>query len=276
MKTSKIKGSEILTTLTNLRFSIAFIICAIIFFIFSEILILIQIDWDQNNILASIIKNLGSLFFVTGLLSVYWDLKGKRTFTSELLEKFDLSQEIEKSGVTNIYANFQQLETSWVEIFTNVREIDLFFTYAQTWRITHRNKFIAASEIDKITVRIVLPNIEDSSLMERLAVRCQESVGELITNIIKTKKDFVKLRNELKNQSSLRIWKTKILSNYSIHRYDNMGLIAFYNHRVGRLPVPTLVCKKDGEYFNYILKEFEWILNNDLNLTKEIDYEKWI
>jgi hypothetical protein len=49
---------------------------------------------------------------------------------------------------------------------------------------------------------------------------------------------------------------------FSFYRFNNKAVFALYNHRAGRLPVPTFVCEEGGFLFRYLTDEIEGILAN--------------
>jgi hypothetical protein len=49
------------------------------------------------------------------------------------------------------------------------------------------------------------------------------------------------------------------------------AILAFYNHRKGRVPVPTFICDEDGFLFEYLSKEYEDIIANAQKYTRPTD-----
>jgi hypothetical protein len=83
--------------------------------------------------LQEILRELGALLFVTGVITVLWDLFGKRALLDETLAKVGLSTDIEAAGLSGIQPLFQSDELEWDSYFSTGKSLELFFISAHGW-----------------------------------------------------------------------------------------------------------------------------------------------
>jgi len=72
-----------------------------------------------------------------------------------------------------------------------------------------------------------------------------------------------------KAKGELEIYFSAIVPVFTFYRFNNKAVFALYNHRVGKLPVPTVICDNEGFLFHYITAEFEGILADER--TRRVD-----
>ncbi len=76
------------------------------------------------------LRELGALLVVTGVLSVFWELRGRRALTDEVLAAAELSTDITNAGLKRIATHY--LDVEWDGLLKEANHVDLFFTYGRT------------------------------------------------------------------------------------------------------------------------------------------------
>lgn len=79
----------------------------------------------------------GALLFITGVITLLWDLYGKRALLDEVLAKAQLSKDIDVAGIDRVMDSFQSRNLDWTPYFDKASTLDIFFAYGHTWRNTH-------------------------------------------------------------------------------------------------------------------------------------------
>lgn len=71
---------------------------------------------EHHPRLEVVVREAGALVFVTGLLSVFWELLANRSLANEIIAKVGISQQILASGLLKITPNFHR-DINWPELF---------------------------------------------------------------------------------------------------------------------------------------------------------------
>lgn len=82
------------------------------------------------------ISQIGGLLLATGLLAIIWDLAAKRAFANEMFSIARIATDIKEAGVERVSLRYLQ-DVEWDRLFESAREIDIFVSYASTWRKVH-------------------------------------------------------------------------------------------------------------------------------------------
>src|SRR5207248_11164388 len=93
-----------------------------------------------------------------------------------------------------------------------------------------------------------------------------------VKGAIEDAKEFFEHRKK-KSKGTVELYFTRILPVFSFYRFNNKVVFALYNHRLGRLPVPSFVCDEEGFLFRYFTDEFEGI-RGDEQRTRRIDTQQ--
>src|SRR4051812_18277200 len=89
--------------------------------------------WINHGAFRNLMENLGGLLIVAAGLGVVWELFGKRAFAREVLETARVAAQIETTGLKKIGVQWVD-DAGWNELFGGVKKLDIFVTYASTWR----------------------------------------------------------------------------------------------------------------------------------------------
>jgi hypothetical protein len=205
--------------------------------------------------LDTTIREAGALLFVTGVLGVFWDLLGRRALTTELLTAAELSGDITTAGLKRIATHY--LDVEWDGLLEGANHVDLFFSYARTWRATHATPLRHLVARDGTRLRVVLPDRENAPLMEALAAKFRYQVSELARHIEDAESDFANLARQAADGATVELRRTTEFPVYSYYRLDRRCFVVFYSQAPGRVDVPTLECEQGGTLSGFFRGQFE-------------------
>ena len=207
---------------------------------------------------GSIVRELGVLLFASVALAVLWDLAGKRAFADEILAKANMSRDLADAGIDVVVRSFQDKRIPWEDLFKNACKLDIFVSYAHTWRNTNLERIDSMLSDSDAKIRVVLPDPDDAEIVKGLATRYESKPEDVVREITAAKAFFEHRKSKAKGK--IEIYFVRMLSLFSFYRFNNKVVFALYNHRTGRLPVPTFVADEDGFLFKYFTEEIEGII----------------
>jgi hypothetical protein len=215
-------------------------------------------DWWKNyEVWQTVVQNVGSLLLVTVVITILWELWGKRAFLDEVLAKAQVSKEIAFAGITKITDSFHH-DIDWRSYFRTVNKLDIFFAYARTWRNTYTQELQEVASREDARIRVVLPDPENEQTVIELARRFNYTPEELRTLIREAETQFRSLRSSIGAKGAhIDIWFLPAAPLFTFYRFDRIAILALYSHCRERVPVPTFVCEMGGTLYDYIRKEFE-------------------
>lgn len=169
-----------------------------------------------------------------------------------------------KSYVTQANQNYQLIEfpkINWEEVLLGASKVDIIVHYFDTW-IRNNDKLLEEVFSKNGTIRIILPNEENKSLVKTIKLRFPEYEEKLIKSKIHgTKEKLSMIRNRV-NNGTLNIYETDELGYYCGIKIDEKYLIySSYDHIRNnmRIEAPTFIIRIDKEQNvnNWFSKEFE-------------------
>lgn len=262
MKKSKFLSERV--TLRNYVIASALFIIGILLLIWAGV----KEYWAYNTNIQSFIETLGSTLLVTGIITVAWDLIGKRAFAEEILSKVSMSQELMQAGIIQVVPSSQSREIDWDDLFQKASEVDLLF-YGSSWWINQNFKNLESFVKRQHTrLRVVLPDLDDSHTMLESSRRINATAEKEIRIITGALNDFRNLVEQYP-KANIEIWLLKKSLLFSVFRFGNKAVLSPYSHRASSVGVPTIVCVEDGEIFRFIESELISIFN-DKNTNRKL------
>ncbi len=205
-------------------------------------------------------SNLGALVFVTGLISTAWELVGKRAFVDELFTLFSISKSAAEAGIIDYSKSFQDQKIDWESLFENLSQIDLLFWGSSTWRNHHFDRFEKFVRRKRTQLTVILPDFRDLNTIENIAYQMNKKKDDVEKYINEAIEYFIRLHKK-KPSAKMSIWLIKQPSWFSVFRFDNTAVVSLYSHRHEHVSVPTWICTKEGNLFNFIEKEIDAIVD---------------
>lgn len=201
------------------------------------------------------LRELGALLVVTGVLSVFWELRGRRALTGEVLAAAELSSDITSAGLKRIATHYLNVE--WDGLLNEANHVDLFFTYARTWRNTHATGLRRLVARDGTRLRVVLPDRDNEALMALLAAKFSYTTEELRDLVDGAEQDFANLRRQAAAGASVELHRTDEFPVFSYYRLDRRCFGVLYSQASGRFDVPTFECEQGGSLAAFFRDQFE-------------------
>ena len=149
--------------------------------------------WRTHEGGDALINNLGALLVISVALGLIWELAGRRSFAREVLETFNVSADLDTAGIRHIGTRWLQ-DPDWVELFKNVRELDVFVAYGSTWRNTHLGQLQDMASHSGRHINVYLADPNNENLVQTLAARFDQTASDLRQRVADTKEDFESLR----------------------------------------------------------------------------------
>jgi len=204
--------------------------------------------------LQAVIRDLGALLVASITVANLWDLFSKRAFLTELLATTQLAEDITEAGITTITSDFYR-GIDWPSLFASTDSLDLFFTYGGTWRGSNRVDLQRLANRKGARVRVMLPDPDNPQVIAELAHRFRQTAEDVKRRIEGAKQDLEQIFNQC--QAEFSLWYLPLAPVYSVYRFGNLAVVAFYNHGRGKmLDIPTFVAKQGGTLYQFVTGEF--------------------
>ena len=193
----------------------------------------------------------------------------------DLIAKTKLAEEVRGAKLTTFTNDFWY-GVNWLELFRNVKRLDLFFSYARSWMNSHTPQLQALAKRPGARIRVILPDPDDNQLMTYLAQRFSNKPEEVRNNIENTKKDLLKIFVEPFSKSkNLRppdfsLYYLAAAPLFTFYRFDHEVVLAMYKHRPSRGGIPILIGEEGGTIFEFVMQEIEAFTDEKEGLTRRI------
>jgi hypothetical protein len=218
--------------------------------------------WVGRGGVQALVNQLGSILVVSVSLALIWELLGKRAFAREIFENSRTIGDIEASGIQSIGTDYVS-DPDWGELFTGVRELDVFVAYARTWRNSHLERLRDLARVKGARIRVILPDPECLETVSTLARRFDMAEETLRSAIEEARQDFIGLRNP--GGAEVQVYYRKGDLVFSLYRFDARAVVTLYSHSQRRGQVPNLVCKSSGTIYGFVVDEFNGVLEQSRN-----------
>lgn len=226
--------------------------------------------WPINiKLILSILGELGTLLIATGIVTFLWEKSAKRSFFEEIMEKIKLSEQVRNSGLVTITTKAYR-EIDWHKLFENVKELDMCFAYARTWR--HMNTLYLqdlASRSD-VKIRVMIPDPENIDVISELSRRFEINQDELKKQINEAIAELDSIFDKNCN-AKYSLWYLRIAPIFTFYRFDNTAIITLQRYGRDRGELPTFEVTKGGDLYRFIEFELNSILDEENGLARSID-----
>jgi hypothetical protein len=241
-------------TIVNLK-AIIFMVVSLVAGV--ALLFLSSDDARWSLAVRTFLGQLGGTLVAGTALALFWELWGKRAFADELITKMNLSSDLEKAGLVEVLHDYK--EVRWDAHFESAVQLDIAFAYGRTWRNFHNSKIEELAKRSGATIRVVLPDADDSLVMSTLAIRFDMTVPDLKKAVREAAQFFLDLSA---HGATVEVRFRTGDYMFSSYRIGSAIVLALYAHGRVRQSVPTLVCKEGGELFDFARQDFEAMIKN--------------
>ncbi|WP_354156819.1 hypothetical protein [Arthrobacter sp. UYCu512] len=211
-------------------------------------------EWFEGALpLQTTLNQIAGLVIASGLLSVGWELVGRRHFAAEILANAQLSAEVVDAGLLRLTDQYLD-DIEWSELFDGVSKIDIAVAYGRTWRNTHSARLRAVARRPGTRIRVFLPDPDDDLTMRVLANRFDTTVEALQETVRESVRAFSDLKQE--GGGDVEVYVRAGDAVFSCYRFDNRAVMTMYSHgRKRRTSVPTFVVRS-GKLYQFVYDEF--------------------
>ncbi|TDO89824.1 hypothetical protein [Enemella evansiae] len=172
-------------------------------------------DWA-----ATTLSQVGGVLIATGVISIYWDVKGRRELLDELKTIVDQNSAARELGLLDWSKHYLE-DRLWPDL-KNATSIDFCSVYAAQWRRRHMPALRAAASKGAV-IRIVVPDPDDVSLMRSIATRIGMNADDLTKKVQSAIEEFSDISPQ--NNGSVKVFKLKHALNYSMYRVDDRLIV---------------------------------------------------
>ena len=168
-----------------------------------------------------------------------------------------LAADTATAGLLRIGANYLN-ELDWDVLFAEVRELDIFVAYGQTWRNLHARHLHQLAQRAEARVRVFLPDPADEATVSVLADRFAITPDELIRRVEATREEYERIRQP--DGATIEVYYRAGDRMFSFYRLDRIAVVGFYSHRHDRLSsIPVFVCAAPGSLYQFVTDELQAI-----------------
>lgn len=240
---AQVNDSE--TNLRMLALAVGAVVVAILLFWISN-----QDSWyEETSAWQATWNQIAALIVATALITIGWELFGKRTFASEVLQKAQLSAEIVDAGIVRVTDSYLE-EVEWAELFDPASRLDIVVAYARTWRNAQAQRLQELASRRGTRIRVFLPDPEDPMTMSVLADRFNTKPDLLAQTVHEAIEGFAAFGNN--SQGAVEVWVRPGDAVFTCYRFDSRAVLTLYSHgKDRRTSVPTFVVRS-GKLMRFI------------------------
>jgi hypothetical protein len=197
-----------------------------------------NVSWfNSHKALQATVNQVGGLAITIGGLAILWDLRAKRAFMNEVLEKAKLAADVSAAGIDRVTMNWT--DVPWDDLFKNSKRVAVFIAYGSSWRKLHWSKIEEFAKDKGNSLRLFLPDPFDEPTMRVLAQRYASTPQKIQENVLETAQEFANLKPSF--AADIRIYYRAGDPTYTCYHFDDKVLVTLYANRRKRGDVPTLL-----------------------------------
>lgn len=197
-----------------------------------------NIHWfDLHTTLQTTVNQFGGLAITTGGLAILWDLRAKRDFMHEVLEKVRISSDVTAAGVDRV--TMKWMDIPWDDLFRNSKHVSVFISYGSSWRKNNWQTIEKFAAVKGNSLRLFLPDPNDEPTMQILAQRYGYNSAKVRAAVLETTEEFARLGTSC--AADVRIYYRVGDPTYTSYFFDEQVLVTLYANRRRRSNVPTLL-----------------------------------
>lgn len=251
------------------RSTLMALLYALIFFLVGAALVFLGELQPLTSWLHAVLREMGAIIVAVAAISVLFELVLRRAFFAELTSASQLADEIHRAGILTVSTDFYH-GIDWQGLFRSSTQVDVYFSYARTWRNANRDSIAAFAARKEAVLRVFLPDSQDPRLVEHLAERFSMTPDELQGAIDEAARDFVQVFKDQQGKAKLEIWFVKIQPVYTFYLFNEGVVMALYNHQRRKTAVPVFVAGRNGYIYDFVTREVEYFLDPSKNAARRV------
>jgi len=189
---------------------------------------------------------------------MYADFRGPSKYPTGLVHLADALRPVaDASGLSHLYSDFVDIDR-WPDFFQASASLDLLVMYAASWRNTYLKHIRALLKKPKARLRVILPDVTSSSLLEVYAPRLRLEPRELRNRIEQAIEDF----SGLAKYGIVEVYSSPKYFNHAMYLFDTRCVFALYSFSPNRNATPAFVTD-DGWFTTFMREDFDYLISND-------------
>lgn len=220
-----------------------------------------RVEEAKYHKISIVMEESGAALFISGVLAVLWELGGKRRFADEILAKANMSRDLSEAGI-DVVAFFKDKRIDWEQLFKNASRLDIFVSYAHSWRNTYSERIDQLLTDKDAKMRVILPDPDNEEVLKALGSRFDLQPAVVRQEITEAMRFFESRKKKASCKGIVEIYLTQLIPLFTFYRFNGKGVFSIYNHSKEQIPVPAFVCNKDGFLFEFLSKELNGILDS--------------
>jgi hypothetical protein len=225
-------------------------------------------DSKMHPILVPLLGDLGALLIASVPLSVVLDLFVKRALIEEIFEQASFVQNMREAGILKIGLDYIH-DVQWRELFETSKNIDIFFSYANTWRGANVQFLRSASHRPGTNIRFVLPDPESEQVMQELARRFSKTSNDVV-RLIQQAEEELRSIFSAGTLSNFSLWYSSEPPLFTMYRFDGVLVLALYKHTRERGGVPVFISRENALLYKFAMADFDAFVAADGALARKV------
>jgi hypothetical protein len=210
--------------------------------------------FESHKALQATANQVGGLVITTGGLALLWDLRAKRDFMDEVLEKVRIASDVSAAGVDRV--TMKWMDIPWDDLFKGSKHVSVFISYGSSWRKNHWPTIEKFAAVKGNSLKLFLPDPDDDATMQVLARRYDYPPQKVRYNVLETAEEFAKLGTAASCAADIRIYYRAGDPTYTCYCFDERVLVTLYANRRRRGDIPTLLVGK-GTFRDFFKEDLE-------------------
>lgn len=206
--------------------------------------------------IKELLKELGATVFSLGIIALVWELFARRTFMREVLDSVELADQVADSGLQQICWNYN-LDIPWEELFNRSTDVDLFFSYARTWRHSNYPHIERLVSRKGTKLRVILPNANNPAITAELARRFDTTPQEVCDSIRQAAGYYLSLPAQFPDKGEVECRFVDACPLMAIYLFSESGVLSLHSHQQKRIEVPALQVEAKRPMYCFMKSEFD-------------------
>lgn len=232
------------------------------------IILLFSSNTIEDEFYSTFLTQLASVIMISGIFSLINTMFLNQSITTEVLEKFNLSESINRTGLKEINTLYNEIP--FKKYFEKkLDEIIIIHSYGLTWTNNYEDyiKRQVSENNCKITVIILS---ENSGFAKPLAEHYNTDLRGLKNKINEVVESWKSI-NKLSKNNNISLYKSKSLPSYSLYKFDN-DIISIYNplSKDKTKSLNSILITKNNEeksMYNSFMEDVEKLISQSENIN---------
>lgn len=218
--------------------------------------------WDDRQTLQVFLQQAGGAIAVAGILSVLWELAGKRAMRRETFELAGLRHEVERSRLDRIVENYNELD--WQSMLAATSTVDLWVSYGRTWRQANFSHLQQTLQDSSARLRVVMPDPDDLDALLLMAERFGRDPKDLTALMKEARADLEGLAE--RSKATVEIYLRTGEPLHALYLLGGKAVVTLYSHQRERGSTPALVASAGGHLHAFLRRDMDALISQGVKV----------